>query len=142
MSLGHIAAKNLHGSDTQRQGEKRLIHGGSNHIAEAHMLHNIPVGHQKELHALRSPFQGQGMYRQHHNQHQQCPHHHLGNTLQPLLQAKAAHKKAKDNGQHRPESHLQRTCQQAVEHAAYLLNGLAGVKLTLQKLEKIRHHPA
>ena len=69
--LAHVAAENLHGRNAQAQGEEGLVHGGGNHVANAHLFDGLPeVGHQIEFQALRSAGQGEGVDSQHYDQDQ------------------------------------------------------------------------
>ena len=63
--LTHIAAENLHGCDAQAQGEKRLIHGRGNDIAQAYGTHIVHVGHQIKGDALLGPGEGEAVNGQH-----------------------------------------------------------------------------
>ena len=40
--LAHIAAENLHGGNAQAQGEEGLVHGGGDHVANAHLFDGPP----------------------------------------------------------------------------------------------------
>ena len=106
MFITHVAAEDFHGGDAQAQGEKRLIHGGGDDIAQAVLLDAVHGGQQVELHALGGAGQGEAVDSQDDDEHQQCQHHALSDAFQAILQAEAAHDEAGQHHHFRPDGHF------------------------------------
>ena len=101
----------------------------------------VQVGLQVELHTGHGAGQGQAAHGQHHDQAQQRQHHPLGNALQTLLQAHAAHGKTHDDGHGHPGADLKGVGQHIAEHAAHGLR-VQPVKGAGEELEEVIQHPA
>ena len=142
MFIAHVAAKDLHSGDAQAQGEKRLIHGGGDDIAQAVLFDAVHGGQQVELHAFGGAGQGETVDGQHKDKYQQRQHHALGNAFQTVLQAKAAHHKAGQHHNFRPDGHFPRGGQEVAKDGADRLCGHALGEGASEELEKVAHHPA
>ena len=140
MLFRHIAAENFHRGNAQAQCEKGLIHRSRNYSAQANLPRPRQIRQQIEAHALSRARQQQAVHRQHHNQPQKAQHHHFGNSLQALLQAKAAHQKAQHYRKKHPTGHLHRAGQQHAKLLAHLFT-LQADKLTAGKFVKVAQHP-
>ena len=104
--LRHVAAEDLHRGDAEAQREEGLVHGGGDYRAEADLAYRIYRGQQIEFHAIGGAGQSETVYREHHDERQQCEHHDLAHAFKTLLQAERADQRADNHDKLRPYHHL------------------------------------
>ena len=90
----NIAAKDRHGTDAERQGEERLVHGADDHLA----VDLGEVGDEVEFQTFLCAVKGSAVERQNQHKREERNHHVLGNALQTALEVKAQHRETDRDG--------------------------------------------
>ena len=140
--LAHIAAEDLHRSNTQTQGEEGLVHGGGDYAAPAVFFYGVQIGYQIEFQTLGGAGERQGVDGQHHDQYQQCTHHVLADFLKAILKPLAANKEACNDGDYHKDCHFRRIRQHGAKYTLGRGRVHAAVEGAGGKLYKVVQHPA
>ena len=100
-----VAAENHHAAHADGQGEEGLVHGRTDGIEDACLLHALKVRRKIEGEAFPCPVHGQGADGQAHHDDEQAEHHVLDHGLKALAHAKGTDAEAQHQHKSRPGRH-------------------------------------